>query len=377
MSDSRGRILFVYDGKMNKLGCDLSTHHMLIGLVKAGYTVDFISRGRVDIPGVRSIRHRLLAAKLFSSFSARTYGAVRRRYVSWLGKRMLDRNPDYVCVMAWAQSCLAMFQRAGELGIPRILHSGNNISPRTMPEHLSRRWPAVTPEYKYAEYQLCSGIAVISEACKQTYVEAGIPAERVCCIGRGADLSAYYPPEKPPEKFIALFCGAIGDRKGALQVLKAWREAALSDAELWFLGKVQAQIRDEFNALLDDSVKVLGHRDDVPDLMRSASIQFMLSSNDGPAKAFLEGAACGLASITTPESNFPVDGGRIGFHVGREDQAASVEKLRFLHANPKALQTMREAAADYAKQHFSWDAVHQQMGDCVTACIERETKGAS
>lgn len=369
-SKNKHRILFVYEGKMNMQGCDLSTWHMLKGLSQNGFEIDFISRGKIDLPNVNSIRTRILPVKPFSSLPSRYYNSMRRRYISYLGEKKLRSNADYSCCMAWSQSASRMFQHAKGLGIPRILHSGNFISPAPDKTTKPVSWPRIDSHYKYREYELASALFVISEPSRQSYIKAGIPAERLYCIGRGADLDTYYPPEKTPEKFVALFCGAIGHRKGALEVVKAWKQAALPNAELWMLGRVDASIKPELESLVDNSIKLLGYRDDIPDLMRQASIQFMLSNNDGPAKAMLEGAACGLATITTPESCYPTDNDNIGFLVQRNDRENIVSKLKLLYDDRPLLERMRHNAAAYAKANFSWERFYANIAQCVRTHIQ-------
>jgi glycosyltransferase involved in cell wall biosynthesis len=72
------------------------------------------------------------------------------------------------------------------------------------------------------------------------------------------------------------------------------------------------------------------------------------------AKALIEGAACGLGVLATPEAGFPIREGDTGFFVKR-DADDIAQKLKELHANRALVTAMGAHAVDYARAHFSWD----------------------
>lgn len=40
------KVLFIHEGRMNQLGCDLATEHMLLAMTEGGHEVHFLARGK-------------------------------------------------------------------------------------------------------------------------------------------------------------------------------------------------------------------------------------------------------------------------------------------------------------------------------------------
>ena len=84
----------------------------------------------------------------------------------------------------------------------------------------------VTRQQMLEEYDLADLILVLSEKAEETFLAAGIAPEKLFRHQRGVDVERFTPAEKPPEKFRAVFVGALIKRKGVHHLLEVWRRLA-------------------------------------------------------------------------------------------------------------------------------------------------------
>lgn len=362
------RALFIYDGKMNGVGCDLDTEHMLRGMKGSGWEVDFVSRGRVDLPQVRSMGMGLNPSKLVSWMSSKVYYSARRRWLSWLGARMLKRG-GYDVAVAWGLSAGSFFRVAKEMGVRRILHCGNvHIDYRGRVEE-EVKWPMFSAEEKRREIELADRVAVPSEFCRGTYVTQGVAGEKVVSLVRGADLSKFFPTGGDGV-FRVICCGRVCERKGQHVLVKAWQKARLEGAELWLVGDVEGgwPLLEEVEK--EASVRLWGFQEDVASLMRQCCVQVLMSENEGLAKGLIEGAACGLATVCTPESGLPVREGETGFMLEHDDVEGLTERLRRLHEDRELMRRMGEGLGKEAREYFTWERFGREWVELLDSVVE-------
>ena len=67
-----------------------------------------------------------------------------------------------------------------------------------------------------------------------------------------------FKPGTRPEKFRAVFAGALIKRKGIEHVLEAWHRLNLSNAELWLVGFVHDEAKPFLKEFWRDNIRVVG-----------------------------------------------------------------------------------------------------------------------
>ncbi|MFM8469742.1 MAG: glycosyltransferase family 4 protein, partial [Limisphaerales bacterium] len=311
---------------------------------------------------------RLMPSKLISFLPAKFYYGATRRWLGWLGERALQRA-DYDLVTAWSQSARTLFTRAAQRGIPRLLHSGNlHVAGKGSPL-LPQRWPAIDGTFMLAEFDLSSLIMVPSGFCRESFLLQGVAPDRVVSVERGADQSRYFPAAERPPGFRVICCGQVCERTGVEQLVEAWRRAALPEAELWFVGAVDHEVAAFVAGVRDPSIHFCGFQKNPGDFIRQGHVQILLSRNEGLAKTLIEGAACGLATVATPASGFPIEEGVTGCFVNRDqpDQVAAV--LRRLHAEPALVARLGRAGREFAARHFIWERFHRDFVSVVDGLL--------
>lgn len=350
------KILYVYSGKARPGagGLDLVTRQELQALVEAGHRVVFVSRGRYEHPLVRNVCLKVTPAHVFSSLHSRYYYSAQHRFFSWLGV-MLLRREKFDLVIGWSQQSRQLFRTANKFGIPCFLNCASSyfkfFPGRQQPRY---SWPYTSETYLDEEYQRATRLLTPSEFTSETFVQLGFPEEKVVFIGRGADVARFAPRVRPEEPFRAIFFGLVCDRKGIFQTLEAWRLAGIENGELWVVGHVDDEVKDRLLNNIPDRVSFKGYSKSPEDYLQQCHVQILPTRFEGMAKSLVEGAACGLVTITTKASGFPVESGVTGYYVERDDTLKIAEHLRFLASNPAIRKKMGEDAAAFVNTNLTW-----------------------
>lgn len=214
-----------------------------------------------------------------------------------------------------------------------------------------------------AECELADRILVGSTFARDTFVEEGIPAEKLIIVPYGARMTLFTPSEKGQhaKSFRVLFVGQIGQRKGVPYLLRAFKAFRGSGAELTLVGDFVntalpfAPYRDIFTHIShvpQVMLREIYHRSDVfvfPTLL------------EGMPMVVVEAMAAGLPVIVTP--NGPGDivrDGIDGFVVPIRDEHAIIDRLEYLRSHPAECKEMGKRARERALQ-YTWDAY------CATA----------
>ena len=299
--------------------------------------------------------------------SERYYGA-KKRYLDWIVSREIAGG-RFDCFHSWSGDCLRSLIAARQRGIPTLLEiptwhrNKGRVKPfetkseRELRARGWRGWPDRLPPSRQRillEYELADLILVQSTFAAETFLAAGVPAEKIVRVARGADIERYSPATSPPPLFRAVFAGALIKRKGVHHLLEAWHRLDLKNAELVLIGTVHPEIEPYLRQFATPSVKVLGFSDDLPSHFRAASVFIFPSECEGWAKVTFEAAAAGLPMIATRESGDGVIEGVTGYLVPANDPAALAERIRHAWEHRDELPAMGRAARERIAANFTW-----------------------
>ena len=363
------KILFVYSGKARGGGLDLVVRQELQALVEAGHCVDFLARGSYKKPGIRNLTLRWTPANLISSLPSEYYYNAQHRFFSQLGA-VLVRLGNYDMVIGWVRQSRNLFRAADKAGVYRVLNCTNwhfNY-PLGKGIEVKRPWPLYKRSDREEEFQRADLLLTASEFARDTFLLNKYEEEKVVSIGRGADLSSFSMPDDRPERpFRVVFLGRVCERKGIFQLLEAWQKAALSSAELWVVGSIPKEIEKNLRSSADSTVTFWGHHDQPEKYLKQCHVQILPSRNEGMAKSLVEGAACGLVTLATRETGFPIQEGVTGFEIKRNDTDAIAIRLRELAENPQQCRNMGRSASDYVKNNLTWEMFHSRFIAAITS----------
>lgn len=359
------RILYVTECKMNGNGIDLVVARQVDALIAAGHPVELVSRGRHPTPGTINRTWKLPPSKFLSWMPSKDYYAANSRCFSWLGSHYVD-PARHAAVIAWTHTAHGIFRKAKGAGIPCILNAAGPHRLYNPAALASLRWPKLPLARTLEEYELADLILVASDFARDTFLDHGVPAAKVRTIYRGADLERFRPaPGKPARPFIVASCGLLGDRKGTYQLLRAWARLALADAELWLIGHIPENEEEALRTLATPSVRFLGFRKDMPELLRQAHLHVLLSRAEGFAKVLLEAAASGVPNLCTRESGMPADTPATFFVADRNDEQHIVASLRAAYDDPARLAAMALEARRFVEERYSWEAFSRRVAGAV------------
>lgn len=222
------------------------------------------------------------------------------------------------------------------------------------------------------EYDLADLVLTPSENSYRSFVDEGFDMTRVVRCPFGIDLEKTAVRECAPEKFIALFVGQVGVRKGVFTLLAAWDKAQL-DGELWLVGGEEEAVRDRFAPWRDRAdITFMGFRRDVPDLMRRASVFVFPSIEEGSALVTYEAMACGLPLIVSAEAGSVATNGREALLVKAHDVDGLAAALVKLKEDADLAVRLGRASRECVEQ-FPWTA----YGDRVAAVHRLLAAGAT
>ncbi len=231
------------------------------------------------------------------------------------------------------------------------------IDPRNMAQELE-------------EYQVADAITVPSGFVRQTFIDRGVPAERLILTPYGGDLGRFRPLGPKAPEFRVLFVGQLAVRKGLPDLLEGFARAAIPGARLVLVGGEQPETR----AMLGRArtpVECLGMQfgDDLVREMAQASVMVLPSVEEGMALVMAMTMACGtpvIASHNTGAADLFTDGVE-GFHIPIRDPDAIADRLTRLAADPTLRADMGHAARRRVESFGGWAA----YGDRLWAGLER------
>jgi glycosyltransferase involved in cell wall biosynthesis len=350
-------VLYVYSGKsrLNAGGLDLVVRQQMQALVDEGFNVTFLSRGSFIHPLVKNITIKITPANVLSILSARYYYNAQHRFFAMVASWLLGQD-EFDLTIGWLQQSRSLFRKANNLGIPCALNCTVDYYKSRKDAFLPKYyWPYTNAKYLDEEYNRADILLAPSLLTKESFIKQGIPESKIACIGRGADISRFISGARPASPFRLVFFGRVGDRKGIFQAIKAWNKADLKDGEFWIIGDVEKEAMDEIKKYSIKNVILKGFSSVPEGLLKQCHVQILPTLFEGMAKSLVEGAACGLVTIATRESGFPITEGEVGYYCQRDDIDDMAAKIIFLAQNPNEWKRMSENSVNFIHKNMTWD----------------------
>ena len=205
--------------------------------------------------------------------------------------------------------------------------------------------------------------------CEELAAE-GAPAERIALIPNGVVTGPTGTPREAvrtrlgiaPDALVILCVANLIPYKGHADLIEAFARAraALPNAVLVLAGRddglgVAVMAQAEARAVIDH-VRILGPRDDVPDLIGAADLFALASHEEGAPNAVIEAMAAGLPAVVTAVGGTPETIGAAGLLVPPHDPAALAEALVRLGSDAALRAALGRSAAARAAERFSLEA---------------------
>jgi glycosyltransferase involved in cell wall biosynthesis len=379
------RLLYSIFARIGGSGLDTDAFETLRASYRGGFLGKAVAYGnrQTEIPAsfIHSLRWH--PVRLISFLDRPYYYGAKKKYLDWIASRQLATG-RYDLFHSWSGDCLRSLQVAKRLGIPSILeiptwhrdggkqkiHQPDKQTP-TGDVSTFERWKnrlLLQRKRFVREYEVADLLLVLSDKAAQTFRVRGFPEEKLFYLPRGVDVERFRPGTRP-EKFRAVFAGALIKRKGIQHVLEAWHRLNLSNAELWLVGFVHDEAKPFLKEFWRDNIRVIGFVRDPENYLKQGTIHVFPSQWEGSAKVTYEAAACGLPQITTREAGDVVRNGIEGIIVKPGDVNAIATALQHLHRHPEIVEEMGKAARRRVVENFTWDHFRTRLLDAYETAM--------
>lgn len=389
------RVLYSFPHKIGASRICLTAWHQAAGLAEAGADVTVLT-GAVQRPLPPGIDVRTTLARGRWRIP---YGAIGPMRAFALHDRLVARELSKLgdgvdIVHVWPLAALETMKVARRLGIPTVLERPNahtGFAMQAVAEEAERLGVAMPPDHEHAyngpklrkeleEYRLADRLLCPSEFVVKTFRDEGFPPDKLLRHIYGYDERLFYPSPEPRDRdrgLQALFVGVCAVRKGVHFALEAWLASSASATGRFriageFLPEYESKLAD---MLAHPSVEVLGHRDDVPELMRASDVLMLPSIEEGFGLTCTEAAGSGCVPLVSDAcTDLCVHDGNAMVHsVG--DIRALTRHLDVLDGDRERLAELRAACLSGAPD-LTWSAAGRVLLDAYVSVLA-ETKSQS
>jgi glycosyltransferase involved in cell wall biosynthesis len=413
------RVLYSFPHKLGAERICTTAWYQVRGLVQAGADV-LVFPGALNRPVPPGATAVPTLAKGRVRIPYRVLGSMRAFVLhDFIVARRLERLGKQIDIVhTWPLGALRTLQTAARLGIPTVLERPNahtrfayeavqkqcerlNMTLPKDHEHAYNEQVLVKEE---AEYQLATRLLCPSDFVARTFLDLGFPGEKLTRHQYGFDEQIYYPSHNGTRErrgVTMLFVGGCAPRKGLHYALEAWLASTASrEGEFLIAGGFVPGYAQRLGPMLSHpSVQVLGHRTDIPELMRKSDILVLPTVEEGSALVTSEarGSGCVLlvseaaGAVCQHMKNALVhrvgDVATLTDHINLLDEdrallqelrAASlrcVSEITWSAAGQRLLQAYRETISAHAKPHQGADstAVAKGRSDSASRCGQSST----
>lgn len=259
-----------------------------------------LARGKLRIP------YKLLGS--MRAFALHDY-IVSRRIEKLVGQ--ID------IIHAWPLGALRTLKTASRFGIPTVLERPNahtRFAYEVVQRECERLGVDLPSDHEHAykpdvlrieeqEYKLASRLLCPSEFVIKTFLDHGFNRDQLVRHFYGVDERSFFPgPARSNQRpFTMIFVGVCAVRKGLHFALEAWLKSPASrDGKFVIAGSFIPSYEEKLRPMLaHPSVQVLGHREDVADLMRTSDAFVLPTIEEGFGLVCTEAMASGCVPIVS------------------------------------------------------------------------------
>lgn len=327
----------------------------------------------------------------------RLLGTLRQcKLHDWLVARKLPTLADRVDIIhAWPLAALETIKVAKRLRIPVALERCNahtRFAYDAVQKECTRLGVPLPPDHEHAynedilrreeeEYRLADALLCPSDFVVKTFLDQGYAAEKLVRFIYGVDEKIYFPSDPPKQRspdagLTMIFVGVCAVRKGLHYALEAWLASKASETGRFLIaGDFLPEYRVKLSPLLAHrSVEVLGHRSDVPALMRDSDIFVLPSIEEGFGLVCTEAMASGCVPLVSDACTDLCRHSENALIHSVGDVQALTQHIDLLHHRRAELDRLREAGLREIPA-ISWAAAGRSLVEAYAKIIELKKSG--
>jgi glycosyltransferase involved in cell wall biosynthesis len=358
------RVLYSFPNKLGAQRICYTAWQQVIGLAAAGAEVTVFTGGLLrPVPDGVTVHTTLARGKFRIPYKLIGSKRAMALHDSVVSRRIKAIANQIDIVHTWPQGALRTIEAAKNLGIPTVLERCNahtRFSYEVVQKECERLGVSLPAGHESAfnedvlrveeeEFRRADRLLCPSDFVAKTFLDRGFSPGQLARHTYGFDEKVYYPSSEsrtPRQGLTMLFVGVCAVRKGLHYALEAWLKSPAADAGTFLIaGEFLPAYAEKLKSMLSHpSVRVLGHRNDVPELMRQSDILVLPSLEEGYALVIAEAIGSGcvpLASEACTESCRHMENGLM-HKVGDVD--ALSQHISMLHEDRSLLYRLREAS---------------------------------
>lgn len=355
---------------------DFTLYHFLLPLMKgmrdAGHDVVGICAEGALVDKVQAEGFRVETAPLARSFNP--LRAIR----SFLQLYNLLRREQFDIVHVHTPAAAFVGRFAARLaGVPRIVYTAHGFY---FHENMPRLKRTLVIGLEKLAGRFTHTLFTQSAEDAATATRLGLcRTGDVLAIGNGSDPARFHPPTDPSarhqmrtslgadaEQTVIVMIGRLVTEKGYPELIEAMRPL---EAQLWIVGDrlpsdhagvIDDVLRNiENNPDLSRKIKLLGYRNDVPELLRAGDIFVLPSHREGMPRSVVEAMLTGLPVVATNirGSRELVINGETGILVPVNTASDLSTALQSLISDPALRRSMGSAGYQRAQESFDEDKI--------------------
>lgn len=208
----------------------------------------------------------------------------------------------------------------------------------------------------------------------ENMVKGGVKVNNIITIYNGVDVEAIHLAQPIKElkgdKFVVVMVAGFRPQKDQDTLVKAMALLPKEKYEVWLVGDGVRKESVECLVLsfgLQDNVKFLGLRTDVPRILKTADVVVMSTHYEGLSLSNIEGMAAGKPFVASDVEGIHEVTEGFGILFPHEDADALAEIIRRLHDTQDYYQQVADKCYERAKQ-FDISTMVLQYNDVYTKC---------
>jgi glycosyltransferase involved in cell wall biosynthesis len=216
-----------------------------------------------------------------------------------------------------------------------------------------------------AEYEAATAILCPSDFVVQTFRDHGFAPSKLVRHIYGYDETEYFPDDgacATAEGLRVLYVGVAAVRKGLHFALDAWLASPASQSGTLSIAGEMLPAYGEYlgERLRHPSVRVLGHRDDVPELMRTSDLLVLPSIEEGFGLVCTDAMGSGCVPLVSVACTDLCRHGENALIHEIGDVKGLEEHLTLVHKDRQLLARLRAECLRTAPS-FTWTAAGERL----------------
>lgn len=387
------RVLYSFP---HKLGADRicnTAWQMVNALATAGADVTVFPGVLLkSLPANVKVHPTLAMGKLRIPYKA--LGKIRALALhDWIVAHRVEQLADqFDVVHTWPMGALRTLQTAERLGIPTVLERPNAHTRfayevvqaecaklgLSLPKDHEHAYNAQVLEKEELEFSKADYLLCPSDFVARTFEEKGFEPGRLVRHQYGFDERRYYydsQARKSRRGLSVLFVGGCAPRKGVHYALEAWLlSPAHHDGIFQIAGEFVPGYAERLAPMLcHPSVRVLGHRHDVPELMRQADVLILPSIEEGSALVTSEARGSGCVLVVSEAAGAVCEHMKNALVHSVGDVRTLGDHLTLLHKNRRLLEELRDQSLSTVHE-ITWRAAGVRLLAAYRNILDAKTQ---